>query len=458
MNNSIEQSKITERTEQINKFASLVDSFNKNAINRETFMAELSKIEQIEWSKENLFNQLIGYCVLGDAYGILKTRELDFRKAYYNNEYVYKEVSYYHNVQYLITRVKREEWAALYLSAFRTSCRAYLCLANAYDHLGRFCEAQQYFRMAMLDTCNTQEVERNQGFAYANMHAFWTEEEPFVVRKAQQIIKKYQQFYDSFSPHFRKICSWLSPSFDAPLIDYANIKDGEYEKWICQHYLRINRYNDVEPDSMLSLYDNVKLPDIVDTPEKKALYESCFEEIKGSFISTRKMLYTIIDDDENGMNMEMLKMAYKNFYSTFDKIAMFLSNYIDIRLKSHEIDFAKIWNCKNGDIRSEILAYSQNMPLLGLYNIKLGVYGMKTDWYVVDEQTKDLKMLRNYMEHKSIIIKDGPMSRTEYQLTISKKELELNTIRLAQLVRCAIIYLCNFICMQNMTNITHKRY
>lgn len=72
MNNSIEQSKITERTEQINKFASLVDLFNKNAINRETFMAELSKIEQIEWSKENLFNQLIGYCVLGDAYGILK--------------------------------------------------------------------------------------------------------------------------------------------------------------------------------------------------------------------------------------------------------------------------------------------------------------------------------------------------------------------------------------------------
>ena len=146
MNNSIEQSKITERTEQINKFASLVDLFNKNAINRETFMAELAKIEQIEWSKENLFNQLIGYCVLGDAYGILKTRELDFRKAYYNNEYVYKEVSYYHNVQYLITRVKREEWAALYLTAFSTSCKAYLCLANAYDHLGRFCEAQQYYR------------------------------------------------------------------------------------------------------------------------------------------------------------------------------------------------------------------------------------------------------------------------------------------------------------------------
>lgn len=445
MKYSIEQSEITERTEQINKFALLVDLFNNKAVDRETFMDELSKIEQIDWAKENLFNQLIGYCVLGDAYGILKSRELDFRKAYYTNEYVYKEVSYYHNVQYLITRVKREEWAALYLNAFRASCRAYLCLANAHDHLGRFCEAQQYYRMALLDSTNTQEVERNQGFSYANMHAFWPEEEPFIVRKAQQIIRKYQHFFDCHSPYFRQICSWPSPSFDAPLIDYDNIQKGGYEKWICHHYLRINRFNDVEPDSMLSLCDNVKLPVIVDTPEKKALYESTFEEIKGSFISTRKILYSIINEDKNSVNMEMLKMAYKNFYSIFDKIAMFLSNYLDIKLKSYEVDFAKIWNCKNGDIRQEILVHSQNMPLLGLYNIKLDVYGMKTDWYVVDEQTKDLKMLRNYMEHKSIIIKDEPMSHTEYQLTISKQELKLNTIRLAQLVRCAIIYLCNFV-------------
>lgn len=382
MKYSIEQSEITERTEQINKFALLVDLFNNKAVDRETFMAELSKIEQTDWAKENLFNQLIGYCVLGDAYGILKSRELDFRKAYYTNEYVYKEVSYYHNVQYLITRVKREEWAALYLNAFRASCRAYLCLANAYDHLGRFCEAQQYYRMALLDSTNTQEVERNQGFSYANMHAFWPEEEPFIVRKAQQIIRKYQHFFDGHSPYFRQICSWPSPSFDAPLIDYDNIQEGGYEKWICQHYLRINRFNDVEPDSMLSLCDNVKLPVIVDTPEKKALYESTFEEIKGSFISTRKILYSIINEDKNSVNMEMQKMAYKNFYSIFDKIAMFLSNYLDIKLKSYEVDFAKIWNCKNGDIRQEILAHSQNMPLLGLYNIKLDVYGMESTYFL----------------------------------------------------------------------------
>lgn len=52
MNYSIEQSEITERTEQINKFALLVDLFNNNAVERETFIAELSKIEQTDWAKE----------------------------------------------------------------------------------------------------------------------------------------------------------------------------------------------------------------------------------------------------------------------------------------------------------------------------------------------------------------------------------------------------------------------
>jgi len=51
----------------------------------------------------------------------------------------------------------------------------------------------------------------------------------------------------------------------------------------------------------------------------------------------------------------------------------------------------------------------------------------------------------NIIEHKVIVIRDGEMTYDNYQLQISKRELEINTIRLAQLVRCAIIYLCNFV-------------
>ena len=62
MKYSIEQSEITERTEQINKFALLVDLFNKKAVDRETFMAELSKMEQTDWQKENLLSMLKSKC------------------------------------------------------------------------------------------------------------------------------------------------------------------------------------------------------------------------------------------------------------------------------------------------------------------------------------------------------------------------------------------------------------
>ena len=85
MKYSIEQSEITERTDQINQFALLVDKYNRNDIDIEKFISELDKIEKTDWTKENLFNQLLGYRVLGDAYGILKSRELDFCKAYYTN-------------------------------------------------------------------------------------------------------------------------------------------------------------------------------------------------------------------------------------------------------------------------------------------------------------------------------------------------------------------------------------
>ena len=97
---------------------------------------------------------------------------------------------------------------------------------------------------------------------------------------------------------------------------------------------------------------------------------------------------------------------------------------------------------------------------MALNNIKQDIYGSDFVDYIIDEQTKDLKRIRNFIEHKFVSIQDGEMSYNDYQLTISKKELSLNTIRLAQLVRCAIIYLCNFVMHaeydKNASNMHHE--
>jgi hypothetical protein len=139
-------------------------------------------------------------------------------------------------------------------------------------------------------------------------------------------------------------------------------------------------------------------------------------------------------------------MVYKNFYSILDKIALFIAVFLNLPIKPHAVDFSKIWTDTSGkNIRPEILAHECNISLLALYNIKLDVYGSKMDGYIMDELTKDLQRIRNFIEHKFIKIDEGQMSYNDYQLTISKNELNIDTIRLAQLVRCAIIYLCNFV-------------
>lgn len=446
MNLSTEQSEINEMSEQLEKFSALVDLYNDGRADKDMFMSELSRFESIDWTKENMFNQLLAYNALGAAYGNLKYKNLDSTKAYYDNEYIYKEISYYHNLHCVVSRVKKEQWAALYWTAFKHWCKAYLNLANAYDHVGRFCEAQQYYRLAAMDEENKKMVEVNQGYSYANMHAFWTEEEPWIVRKAQILMRKHPKEFVRTAPALmNKVCGWPVPSLDAPMADFAKMKDGDYQCWVNQNLLRINRYCDLEPVSMLSVTDNVKLQHICDTQEKRELFETSFSEIKNTFIETRRLTFLAICGSGE-LNVELIKMTYKNFYSILDKIAVFLQAYLELPLKVHQVDFATIWTEKKSNrIRQEFLAHPQNLSLLALYNIKLDVYGSRSFDYVIDEQTKDLQRIRNFIEHKVIVIRDGEMTYDNYQLQISKRELEINTIRLAQLVRCAIIYLCNFV-------------
>lgn len=443
MNLAVTESELTELTHKLSQFTALIDQYNVGLVNKETLLQEVACFESIDWQKENMFNQMLGYFALASAYGNLKSKSLDYTKAYYDNEYVYKEISYYHNVQYVVSRVKKEEWGALYLTAFSLSCRSYLSLASAYDHLGRFCEAQQCYHLAAKDKRNVEEVEFNQGYSYANMHSFWTEEEPWIVRKAQHLLSKYAQRYDALTPGLRmKICGWPAPQFDMPLVDFTVLENGEYEQWVNENYLRINRFCDVEPFSELSMKDNVKMQEIQDSSEKKELYKASFGEIKSTFVESRKMTFEALGGD---VAIQKLKMCYKSFYSILDKIALFLKAYLDIPLEVYRVDFATVWYEKKERLRTEFLNNQHNLSLLALYNVKLDVYGVKSFDYVIDEQTKDLQRIRNFLEHKIVEVKPGQMHYDDYKLAISKEDLTLNTIRLAQLVRCAIIYLCNFV-------------
>ena len=447
MNYSIQESEINAMTERLQQFDNIIGQYEKGLLPEDDFLRELNLIETIDLKSENMFNQMLGYSVLAGAYRALKKKKLSYSEAYYDNEYVYKEISYLHNVQYVVTRVSKEGLEALYYTAARTACYTYYTLSNAYDHMGRFNEAQQYLRMAMYDPHLSQDIEIAQGFSYANMHTFYKEEEPWVVRRGKIIMDKYPNVFDEASPELRlRLRDCRVPSFEPPLAEYPDSEEGKFRYWVNENYLRLNRYVDIEPHSQLSQADNVKLPFIWESEGKRKLYQSTFEEINGMYIASLQILYSTFGSKSNVLSKEQLKMAYKNFYSILDKISLILANYLGLQMKAHEIDFKSIWyDKKKKCIRPEVKAKKQNISLLALYNIQNDIYGCPIEGFIPDEQTINLHRIRNFMEHKSFIIEDGPMKYDEYQLHISQHELSMDAIRLAQLSRCAIIYLCNFV-------------
>ena len=57
-----------------------------------------------------------------------------------------------------------------------------------------------------------------------------------------------------------------------------------------------------------------------------------------------------------------------------------------------------------------------------------------------------MELIRNYIEHRSIILNDdGGIKETDYVLYVSRADFEICAMALIRRVRSAIIYLCNMV-------------
>ena len=59
MNFSIEQSEVNAMTERLKQFSELVDLYRDGLASKEILLYELSHFETIDWTKVNMFNQLL---------------------------------------------------------------------------------------------------------------------------------------------------------------------------------------------------------------------------------------------------------------------------------------------------------------------------------------------------------------------------------------------------------------
>lgn len=124
-------------------------------------------------------------------------------------------------------------------------------------------------------------------------------------------------------------------------------KEQDYRRWCLQHKLFINPLNDVST-ATIAANDVLHLPSHVYAVGEEPRFPKYFNLLKQEFIVARHMLYEFTTADfehysdndvllENGLDgvhlgyrNELLKNSLRVSYSIFDKIALFLNDYMNI--------------------------------------------------------------------------------------------------------------------------------
>lgn len=167
------------------------------------------------------------------------------------------------------------------------------------------------------------------------------------------------------------------------------------------------------------------------------LVQSQFKREDFDSISRRTTFANTLDYSQFNLYFGLLKSAFKEAYNILDKIAVFINDYYKLGLTEDKIYFTSIWQ-KNKKIRDEILK-SKNISLYALYDI---YQDFKSDHY------KNIQNTRNALIHRKLVIFDSVL--TDWDKKYDKNNIGYNTmlnetINLLRLTKSAIIYLINFV-------------
>jgi len=289
-----------------------------------------------------------------------------------------------------------------------------------------------------------------------------------------------QEYYQNIKENIISKVKWYEEEFtrdDLEDMDYfVNYKtnfskdENEYRKWCLTNKLFLNPLNDLG-NYDISTQDPLNLPNITtDIKEGFPKIITNFNQLKQEYISYRHLLFEGINEktpkyydkktsitydyDYNlyNINIEKIKMAFRGFYSIFDKIANFIYEYFMHLETEKKIDFRNIWIVKNGKI-NDVFNETKNLALRGLYLISKDLFYNKNNddsekfIEVLEPEAKKLNIIRNHLEHKFIQIKVLDVEqfkaykKGDRNIPITEDELQQKTIHLAQLAREAMIYL-----------------
>lgn len=456
---------------------------NKEYILRK-FVTEYSvKIENLK--------KAYGFYIIANAYnGIRKIKH----KKNINQIWSLEQEEIFKEIYFLRKAIKQEDFNSIGLEL---KLGIYVNLGNSFSHYGRTINAIKYFDkaialkfwyknvvnhpnyfMALINKAKALEDYSN--LDYDNRHKEYFIKFAYkLYKEALTLFEKNKNVYYidlSIVNEILKRVHFYNKFEGIEDIEYFETyeikfskNENEYIKWCLSNKFFLNSMNDLG-NYDISTYDPLNLPNLItkiDEGFPKTITN--FNQIKQEFITFRHLLFeglhektqkfydkeTSITDDYDynlyDINIEKIKIAFRGFYSIFDKIANFIYEYFIKVETQKKIDFRNIWTEKNMKI-NEVFNKTHNLALRGLYLISKDLFFSNNDEHskkfieVLEPEAQAINDIRNHLEHKFISIK---LFNSEFlnnedrkrNFSISQDELEEKTIHLAQLVREVIIYL-----------------
>lgn len=141
---------------------------------------------------------------------------------------------------------------------------------------------------------------------------------------------------------------------------------------------------------------------------------------------------------------EDLRSAFRSSYSIFDKIGLFLNDYLKLGIKTKDVYFRGIWYRKlqkpNSGIRCD-LQDRHNLPLRGLYYLSKDLFDERFK-DVAEPHASRLARLRQQVEHRFVSFlhygQEESMETHRLMLTDDFKDSALHLLKMA---REALIYI-----------------
>lgn len=359
-------------------------------------------------------------------------------------------------------------------------CEILTNLGNLFSHLGRFSEAQLYWRKVLKINPSFPMAFGNIGFGLFHYAKILYDDGhqilffKFAYKHLKETINS--DIYDDAKLAFKNIINLLESILDRE--DLENIQDlkdfslgttkqeSEYRKWCLENQLFLNPLNDVVTEN-IAAHDCLLLPSMTLKFNKSPIYQTIFNQIKQEFVSARHLLFEglnlkelhysdidnlqldTLDSAIYSYSSEKTKIAFRLCYSILDKVGYLLNDYLNLGFKPDQVSFRGIWNIYDKKTKSYSLnakiVQTKNWAFRGLYWLSKDLYEKNEDYSTtIEPEAKELARIRNFIEHKSFkIIELGENGLLDNGLTyvIARTEFEQKTLNLIKLIRASMIYL-----------------